>query len=654
MCEMSGMFMALNPYLYPRSYLIRSHPGDTARSEARTFVCGPMNEKLYQVPLSAIPKDLGFGYGCRAGESVSGSKDAELNTEQMRELLYHEFTGCMAGRTMWIVPFSMGPLNSEFCKLGIEISDSPYVVAHMYTMARTGIEVLKRLSAPNAYFLPCWHSVGLPLTPGEKDVPWPCRKENNRKFIAHFTTADPSCPEMGPYSVMSIGSGYGGNALLGKKCYALRIASRMAAFEPVKWMAEHMLILHVRHTPKGAPAKDYFLTGAFPSACGKTNLAMVEVPREFADEWKVTCLGDDIAWIRMDTQGRLCALNPEAGFFGVAPGTSNESNGNAMAAMRAGNTLFTNVGVTRDGDVWWKGKSPEMPEHLIDWHGVPVETHGLDKEALSKLQNTIAQPNSRYTTPCVQCPSVDPLWNAGEGVPIDAFLFGGRRRSLTPLVFRCPDWEDGVLTGATLRSEQTAAADRPEGSLFFDPMAMRPFIGYNMGKYFDHWLEMGRLAPNHPDIYCVNWFRRAKEGKKDFLWAGFGQNFRVLRWICELAQAKRDGRPLPQANTPLGLVPTCQDLLLDREGVHVGPLPAGMTAPKPMGCSCILEVTPTDPEWHQELLDERAFLDLLGSDLSEGMKTAYNRRVDRFLASGLDQTLARLKYPLGAHPMQLA
>lgn len=663
MCEMNGMFMALNPYLYPRSYVVRSDPGDVARSEERTFVCGPMGEKLYNIPSNAIPRDLGFGWGCRAGVASKENKDVELNTEQMRELLTHEFTGCMQGRTMWIVPFSMGPLNSEFCKLGIEITDSPYVVVNMYLMARTGVEILKRMSRPNAYFLPCWHSVGCPIAPGEKDVTWPCRKANDRKYIAHFTTPDPQFPELGPYSVMSIGSGYGGNALLGKKCYALRIASRMAAFEPVKWMAEHMLILHVRHTPKnpprGTPAvRDYFVTGAFPSACGKTNLAMLEVPKEFSAEWRVTCLGDDIAWIRMNQEGQLCALNPEAGYFGVAPGTSDHSNKNAMDAMRMGNTIFTNVGVTREGDVWWKDKTPEMPKHLIDWYGRPVpdaRALAADPERLAKVMNTVAHGNSRYTTPCVQCPSVDPLWNAGEGVPIDAFLFGGRRRSLMPLVFRAPTWEDGVLTGACLRSEQTAAADRPEGSLFFDPMAMRPFIGYNMGRYFDHWMEMGALAPKHPDIYCVNWFRR-KEGavKGKFMWAGFSQNFRVVKWACEMAQAKREGRAPPRDNSPLGLIPTCQDLCLDpATGTHI-PAPAE-PAPRILESAEVLAVDPRSAEWVQELRDHRAFLDILGPDLSAPVKAAFNRRVDRFVHFGMDAAAAgAIKYPEGAAPMHLA
>jgi len=656
LCEMNGSFMALNPYLYPRSYIVRSDPGDVARSEERTFVCGPMGEKLYNIPSSAIPTQLGFKWGCRAGITPKGA-DKELNTEQMRELLYEEFRGCMRGRTMWVIPFSMGPLASDFCKLGIEITDSPYVVVNMYIMARTGVEILKRLASPTSYFLPCWHSVGCPLVPGEKDVPWPCRKTNDRKYIAHFTTPDPAHPEFGPYSVMSIGSGYGGNALLGKKCYSLRIASRMAAFEPVKWLAEHMLILHVRNTPKGQPARDYFLSAAFPSACGKTNLAMLEVPKEFASEWKVTTLGDDIAWIRMDTQGRMCALNPEAGFFGVAPGTSDESNKNAMDAMRFGNTIFTNVGVTREGDVWWKDKTKTMPKHLIDWFGRPMtDPRTVDGPALKKLMAGAAHGNSRYTTPLSQCPSVDPLWNAGDGVPLDAMLFGGRRRSMMPLAYRTPNWEEGVLSGAVLRSEQTTAADLPVGALFFDPMAMRPFIGYNIGKYFDHWLDMGRMAEKRPDIYCVNWFRRAGgEIDGNFLWHGFGQNFRVLKWICEQSQAKREGRPQAPANSPLGTIPTMADLCLDpHTGTHV-PAPAGEANPLRVCASPeVLDIHPTDSKWIQELSEHRQFLDIMGPDMPPRLKNIFDRRINRFIQAGLDAAqVSRLKYN-PAEPMQLA
>jgi len=436
---------------------------------------------------------------------------------------------------------------------------------------------------------------------------------------------------------------------LGKKCYSLRVASKMARDEEVKWMAEHMVILRVTRTPftidpetkkkKALPVETYTITAAFPSACGKTNLAMLEVPPEFRDEWKVTCVGDDIAWIRVDPEGRMCAINPESGFFGVAPGTSDTTNKNAMDTLRLGNSIFTNVAVTKDGDVFWEGKSKVIPKGLIDWKGKAYEDDCWkdanpeeEKKKKKAVEKGCAHPNSRYTTPCSQCPIIDSDWNTGKGYPIDAMLFGGRRTTLMPLAVRTDTWEQGVLAAATMRSEGTAAVqDRVMGKLSFDPMAMRPFIGYNWGDYFAHWLEMGERAPKRPDIYCVNWFRKSEKG--EFLWEGFSQNFRVIQWACLNAKARRenDASASPSSTaSPLGFVPTPAALNLD------------LTTPahkKILVDPTILSVDPTSTEmnsdWFTELSERKEYLSLLRSDLPDGIKKEFNLLVDKFHKAGL-------------------
>lgn len=691
----SGQFAKLNPYTFPNSYIIRSNPIDVARSEDRTFVCLKEGEKLYQTPNSEIPKEVGFSYGCRAGE-IDPETGKEMTTEKMRLHLYKQFDGCMVGRTLFVIPYSMGPVSSEYAKLGIQISDSAYVVVNMYTMTRTGISVLKKISEGHS-FVPSWHSVGVPLAPGEKDVIWPCRLLAKDRYIVQFMTADPERPLLGNYSIMSLGSGYGGNAILGKKCYALRIASKMARDEPTnKWMAEHMLILRVTYTPlissspvkKYGPPEYFTITGAFPSACGKTNLAMLEVPKEFRDEWKVSTAGDDIAWIRIeDTNAgkgkptyQFCAINAESGFFGVAPGTSEFSNKNAIETLRGGNCIFTNTAVTQDGDPYWEDKEKFLPLPLIDWRGkrwTEEELYAgilsdLSEEAKEQerkkrrkaLEKSCSHGNSRYTTPCVNCPIIDKNWNTGKGYPIDAILFGGRRTLLMPLAVRTRSWDQGVLHASTLRSEGTAAVqDRIVGSLSFDPMAMRPFIGYNMGDYFQHWFDMGAeldkkngrsdeekaadADPLKPDIYLVNWFRKSAEGK--FLWEGFSQNFRIIRWACLRAHEKRlnaqahEGVVTPLTGTtdpvtPLGFAPSIISLGLD--GNAVG------TPASPLADSTILSILPLDTrdvptlptraqQWYQELQERRQFLTILKNDLPPSLRAQFNAFVDEFTKYGL-------------------
>lgn len=644
--------MPLNPYLFPNSYLARSNPADVARSEDRTFVCLPDNEHLYLVPNSEIPSDLGFKWGCRAGE-IDPETKKEMKTEQMRAVLMNRFKGCMKNRTMYIMPFSMGPICSEFAKLGIQITDSMYVIANMYIMTRTGLGVLEKIGQ-GAPFVPCWHSVGCPLEKGEKDVSWPCQVESKNKYIAHFMQPDPEHPLLGAYSIMSFGSGYGGNAILGKKCYALRIASKMARDDKVQWMAEHMLILRVIHTPilsvdpttkkkTFGPQETYTITGAFPSACGKTNLAMIEVPDEFKDEWQVRCVGDDIAWIRVDSDGKLAAINPESGFFGVAPGTSDKTNKNAMQTLRGGNTIFTNVGVTKDGDVYWEGKEKTIPHNMITWKGVPLHDEGwkesstpldaaVEKQARKAFEKSIAHPNSRYTTPCAQCPIIDKDWNTGNGYAIDAMLFGGRRSTLMPLCIKADRWSQGVLLAATLRSEGTAAVqDRVVGSLSFDPFAMRPFIGYNGGDYFQHWLDMEKFAKHLPDIYLVNWFR--KNDKGEFLWSGFSDNFRIIRWACLNAKAKREGSSSSSSSstaTPLGVIPTTNDLGLDLSAPHTHNILAS-----PEILTLDAKTTERDKSWFDELYDRKRFLQVLSTDLPPAMKEEFNTLVHNFVKYGL-------------------
>lgn len=548
----SGTATRLNDHVLPNSVYVRTDPDDVARVEDRTFICS-------------------------VDEADAGPTNNWMDPAEMKKLMTGLYDGCMRGRTMYVMPYCMGPIGGDDPKFGVEVTDSPYVVVSMKLMTRMGTQALDAMVERKASFVPGLHSVGAPLEPGQADVPWPC---SDTKYIVHF-------PE--ERLIWSYGSGYGGNSLLGKKCYALRIASVLGRDEG--WMAEHMLVLKLT-SPEG---RSYHVCAAFPSACGKTNLAMLEptIPG-----WKVETLGDDIAWMRFGKDGRLYAINPENGFFGVAPGTSDATNPNAMRTIEAGNSVFTNVALTDEGGVWWEGMTKDAPTHLVDWHG-----NDWDPDAETKA----AHPNSRFCSPIEQCPTLDADFNNPDGVPVDVIIFGGRRASTVPLVAQSRDWTHGVFMGATCSSETTAAATGAVGVVRRDPMAMLPFMGYHVGDYVQHWLDMGAQAPDAdklPKVFYVNWFRKDADGR--FLWPGFGDNSRVLKWIVDRLEGRVDAD-----DTPFGLVPRPGDL--DVSGLDVAP-------------DDVTEAIAVKPdEWRRELPLLQAWFETFGERLPAEMQAELDK-----------------------------